>query len=648
MELRELTAYALEKFHMNEQHKWAAFPNFSVLAHPDTGEWVVLILSQWDYDSGRQIERCDIKCGPLDPEERKRDFLFPPFRMKGNLWTGVDLEKAEDPEPVLLLLDRAVKLAGNKGGALRGRGARNLSGPWSEAVFLSFGGHEEEDPDVPARIREMHGLYERGDRSFLQKACNFYRQGKYMEDYTDDQPWSGPYRHYFPTYHDLNTPQLRGYFTWRTRIREGRYAPIAEPLACIYLYELLCGIGTGSPGESLEKMKAFERDYIDAGFGSENLRNSLRRWMFEYAVVKGQPAETVRELAGPELRRDDEALDTLRDPDGREDGEVFGSLRHFASRDPAGSPVIKKGGERGRHLFAQVWRTAVRESRRQGKDLFRSLFGGLEETPWMPLSSAVYYDPEDSLDRSMVLSSCRSYIRRQGSWTEKHYDPLNFQAAVFQGFLSETDRRLRRYLKTGGYLKDSPADAWAGEYTEQALAAEEAAEREAARPKIRIDLSGLEKIRLDAAVTRESLLTEAELEQGPAEETEPYPETEAESGSGGNADRIPGPETQEPVPAVKLPEESAERKTGTEKEQACPAGLDRPHWEILRILLEGGTAEERIREYRMMPAIAADEINEVFLDEIGDSVLECDGERVSLVEDYREDLLGILGGTESE
>ena len=32
MELSELTAYAEEKFHMQEQHNWSDFPGFSVLA----------------------------------------------------------------------------------------------------------------------------------------------------------------------------------------------------------------------------------------------------------------------------------------------------------------------------------------------------------------------------------------------------------------------------------------------------------------------------------------------------------------------------------------------------------------------------------------------------------------------------------------
>ena len=46
----------------------------------------------------------------------------------------------------------------------------------------------------------------------------------------------------------------------------------------------------------------------------------------------------------------------------------------------------------------------------------------------------------------------------------------------------------------------------------------------------------------------------------------------------------------------------------------------------------------------LMPSVAADRINEALFDEIGDNVLECDGDAITVVEDYREDILQMLGG----
>ena len=61
--------------------------------------------------------------------------------------------------------------------------------------------------------------------------------------------------------------------------------------------------------------------------------------------------------------------------------------------------------------------------------------------------------------------------------------------------------------------------------------------------------------------------------------------------------------------------------------------------------MEGGDAAEIIKANHLMPSIAADAINEAFFDEIGDTVLLCEGDALALVEDYVEDIEQILGGT---
>ena len=44
-----------------------------------------------------------------------------------------------------------------------------------------------------------------------------------------------------------------------------------------------------------------------------------------------------------------------------------------------------------------------------------------------------------------------------------------------------------------------------------------------------------------------------------------------------------------------------------------------------------------------MPSMVADTINEALYDEIGDIVLECDGDSLTIVEDYLEDLEELTG-----
>ena len=105
----------------------------------------------------------------------------------------------------------------------------------------------------------MRRLFAYGRETVEGRAGNFYRQAVFMRDYEDDCPWpGGDFVRYFPTYHDLTTQQLRGYFTWRAGVRRGEFRPIPASAAYLYLYELLNGVGADSPEDVLNKLLAFE------------------------------------------------------------------------------------------------------------------------------------------------------------------------------------------------------------------------------------------------------------------------------------------------------------------------------------------------------------------------------------------------------
>ena len=603
MTLSDLAAYAEEKLHIREQHKWADFPGFSVLADPVSGKWIALLMRQWDYETGREIERCDIKCGQAALRGIYPPYLAPPFRMKGRQWVGVRMDGDTDPVTVCRLLDKAAQ--SDRGYTIvLDESPVKLSSTYADTPLLfTAASLEAADPDAPEQILEMRKLYKYGDGSFRQKNKNFYRQAKYMERYTDDAPWPGQLRRYFPCYHDLNLPQLRGYFTWRTRLRAGDWQPTAEAFSYIYLYELLCGIGTEGPEDTLAKLRAFEENYVNHGFGDRNMRKNIRRWMTEYAVLHDLPPLTARACADPDLMAQDMALAALRLPQEQTDGAIFAALCAYAGEKLTQSPVMADA-ERGRHLFAALWRSAMKASAGQ---LFTDCFGERETHPWRPLSNAVYWEETPQPPRQYVLNPSRRYESRGEIWQEERYDPLHFDRDRFLALLHEGDRQLRRWLKTGHYLREKREEAWAAPYAAALIAAEEKAARDAARPKINIDFTGLDQIRRDAGQTRDSLLTEAEL-----------------------AESITEPESAEP-------------------EHAEPSfdGLDAQHLQILLKLLHGESAAELIQNARLMPAVAADTINEAFYDEIGDSVVEYDGSALTLVEDYREDLTRILGGTQT-
>ena len=634
LELAELTSYAKEAYGIEEDHKWASFPGFSVLADPASGKWVALLMRQWDTQTGTEIQRCDIKCGPREGTEKHLSFLLPPFRMKGSNWTGVAFDGRTDPEVVFRLFDRAMESEARKNDSGR-RGATLIVKPGpvpppaggSARTYtdtpLPFGRMQTPPfsapspvPDVPERIGKMLALYRYGDNSLADRSENFHRQGVFMADYVDNAPWPPVFRRRFPTYHDLNVKQLRGYFSWRTLAREGNWQPAPATLAYLYLYELLSGIGVTSPRDALEKMEAFEEGFLDSGVGDPGMRSNLHRWMFEFAIVHGLPAETVHRCAPVDMLEDDARIAALAKPEAHADDDVLTALAALSGRDVTSSPVAKADRKRAGALFATAWRLAAGPKSQGGAGLSEQCFGAPRWYRWYPLSNAIHWEEHAPDSSECVLDACRRYRCVDGIWQEQRYERLYFDRKLLSGFLHEMDRVFRRRLKTGHYLRAKTTESWATPFAEAALAAEKQAVAEKRRQGIRIDLSGLDRIREDAAITRDSLIVD-EVDEA----DEPQIAAEVETGfAAGSA----------PDSAQAAPE--------------ALAGIDSTLEQVLAALLDGEPVEPFLSQHHLMPSLVADSLNEALFDEVGDNVLECDGKNIELVEEYREDLEDLVKG----
>lgn len=455
------------------------------------------------------------------------------------------------------------------------------------------------DPDIPAKIWEMMQLYEYGDGSYAQQKKNFLRQGEFMKDFEDSYDgWSGKCTYFSPAYHDLTLSQLRKYFTWRTSVRKGDFQPVESPFAYLYLSELLCGIGAETPEETLKKMADFETGFVNSGFADTLLKMHLKNWMFEYAVIHGMQPETVMQYANPQILAHDTYMTILKDPASKNDNEIFLALSFFAEKDLFTTPVVAEAGSRGKHLFAELWKYVSLRYNKDGSNFFTACFGEPQTLKWYPLFNALFRDDGGTSDKECVLSECRKYFCRSGVWYEESFSRIKFDKVRFNALLHEAERVFRKYLKAGKALRQKPDETWATQYAEAVVAADKKAEIEAKRPKINIDLSGLDKIRSDAAVTRESLLTEEEIED--------------------------------------------EIKTDSTTENNENSFLDAVHTEILRNLLKKGSAEEYIKASHLMPSVVADTINAALFNEIGDNILECDGKTLKIVEDYVEEVINML------
>lgn len=631
LEIAELTEYAKDRYNMNEEHKWEKFPAFSVLTHPETGKWIALLMNH-KMEDGNVSAVCDLKCGQENIAKIHKPYLGVPFRMRGADWAGIRFGPDTERDIILRLFDSAIKQE-EPGGCriVLENPAKDKEERWHDTAVpvpiqrRHTGRRGKEPEDLPAEIAELRRMIRKSrDRypdiagiSTAARAADFYAQAKRMENYEDDTPWKGGFFQFLPTYGDLSPRQLRGYFGWRTQVRQGKYTQIPLSAAYIYIYELLNGIGVQTAEESLEKIEEFETNYFHNAEGSAGHLQTLRRWKYDFCILRGLPAETARKYAEPGRVKRDEALAVLRRPDEYDDKQVFEALMTFSEKGRRESPVITSDMPRAQRLFADAWRRA-QTYEFQGMDLFTMCFGKMRRKPWFPMWRALYSEQKPNENRSYRLGKTRSYELNSRMWYTTAYDRSAFNLGMLRGFLHAADLQLRKYLKMGRPLRARENEAWAGPYIEAAIEADRKERAKEMQPEITINMEHLSKIRRDAAVTRDSLLTDEEL--GVTETAANAPDLNALTAPGGSQ-------------AADLAAE----------EEASP--LTEAQTAIVQALIQGKPTDSILRQEHMMPSVAADEINEALFDLIGDNLITSDDDILQLVEDYREEATELLGGS---
>ena len=381
MELKELLDYIKEKHNIEESDRWDSSLTMSRLCHPLTGKMIALLIKEWNFDTGRWMEHCDLKYEASLPN-RMKEYIVDPLRMHGSSWIGISFNDKTDRDHIFELFDKAV-LHGNppKDIALSDTGKSNSVYTDTLLPFAKGSDFLKKKEYIPEKITEMRTLYRYDDYSGQLRAKNFYRQAKFMEDYEDDYHGqvcdiSG----YFTTYHDLSDKQLRTYFTWRTEVRNGVYNKTFTSFVYLYIYELLCGIGSSSSVESLNKLKEFEEKFIEGGFLEDNthIKRNLHRWYLEYSLVKAFPVDEVKKYIDKEILDRDHALEILKKSGNYDDIEVFEAISFFSGKRFLNSVSIKKEREKSITIYAYVWKYILKTGNIDGKSIFTHCFGRLQ------------------------------------------------------------------------------------------------------------------------------------------------------------------------------------------------------------------------------------------------------------------------------
>ena len=670
MELKEILDYIEEKHNIKEMNRWDSSSIMSRLCHPLTGKMIALIIRQWDSDSGMWMEHCDLKYD-ASLYDRMKSYIVEPLRMHGSNWIGICFNKDTESDYVFDIFDKAIlqenpaeniiilddtksKLSFAKTHVTDEKSSgisENIEflepaekKVYTDSILTFTKGREffKDREEVPKKIREMMALYKYDDYSWNYKARNFYKQAKFMEDYEDDyQGEVGEISGYYTTYHDLNEKQLRAYFTWRSEIRKGIYNKACTSFIYIYIYELLCGIGASSSYDTINKLKVFEEKLSDNDILDVTIKRNLHKWYFEYSLLHGFPIDKIKEYVDKDVFAQDSALDILKNYKKASDEEIFESICFFAGKKSLNSVSLKKERDKSIFIFAFIWRYILKNVTIEGKGIFSHCFGRIHNRSWYPLFNAVYWSEKKPENGDYIVNGVRSYHYHDGSWNERGYIKSYFNKKKIDSIFHEIDRKIREEFKLGYYLGQRPDDSWIRKDIEDAFGKAIKELKKNERAKINIDFSALKKIRIDAESTKESLLID--------EEKEAFINTEV-SRSGSESEN-----ELETKTGLFNRDIASEDKTGEVYEVLDISDKDRDmgfikqnkntdiNTEILKHIIEEKDYKQLIKSNNLFASIVTDTINEIFFEKIGDNILECEGDDIYLIEDYREDILDIIG-----
>ena len=444
---------------------------------------------------------------------------------------------------------------------------------------------------LAARSLEQ-GLGARDSRSAL-----FLKQAKLLEFYSDGYPFDKSVICYYPTYQALSDQELRGYFSWRTKLRAGNLQKTSLSFAFLYIYELLNQIGVTDPLDGYEKLLRFHKDY---GALDGKILPYLNQWLYEYAAY--YELEPGLLCATPQVIFDNYVA-VLEDVQTQEPERIVEAVKYFTKWLDR-SKFYAEHREDMDQVIVRVLRKVSGHYAHCKNTMIQQYFGKPLELFATPFSTAVFCHREKSRDREYRLSRYTLYRCRNGFWTLYRLDIHQRPNPKLSQLVKTIDSLMRQEYGYGHPIKCETDTKWIlkliGEEIRGLLA-----EKEAAKAKVvTIDFSRLSAIRSDAALTRDKLTVEEELE--PEE-----PQSPVQS--------IPFPESATPTP-----------------EQTPDTPLDEAEYRLLCCLLYGGDLGWVQSEGHLL-SVLVDGINEKLYDSFADSVLEMN-DRPELVEDYIEDL----------
>ena len=451
-------------------------------------------------------------------------------------------------------------------------------------------------PETPEKIKEMKSIAFSQEAYWKTSSWLFVTQGKFMEDYTDDLEFSGDFTAYYPTYRDLTTEQLRGYFAWRTNVRNGSFPAAPTAYVLLYIYEIINCIGFSSPAEAFHQLRKLSETFSAS---CQDIRRLSSRWLIDMAVYYSLDSSLLDDTPDNEF---DNSVITLMNWDTQDKENVTAAIMRLSAYDAEKSSFFIKYPE----LFTTAaYRAFISlaeyfENHRKNS-LCDKMFGKLVEIKYRIFESAVFFDTQPDRSCTYKINDIHIYNCINGEWTCRKLHGNRGRNKLLGEIVRTVDSILREKTALAHRINCGELSRNTVSIIEKVIV-KLLAERNRPKPvNIDIDFSMLDKIRSAAETTRVKLIVE---EDSPSaiQDDEPLPLAENDNKTDSNAI------------------------------------LSDPECAFLKELLYCGDPFKAAASNDSLPSILADSVNEKLFDDFNDTVIGFDNDIPYVIEDYTEEL----------